>query len=149
MASRRFSWPKTFGQIVESRLVLSFFNQGREHDANDACANSLKFRSIGRRPRVCSWSLDEGRGKVSEAIKPEREIMITVGFRKIGSGAVATGGEQVVLHASADDGNANILFPAEEIPRLVALLIQLLGDARRERFKSGSVEAHILDLKRL
>ena len=75
--------------------------------------------------------------------------MITVGFRKIGSGTVATGGEQVVLHASADDGNANILFPAEEIPRLLVLLIQLLGDARRERFKSGSVEAHSFDLKSL
>ncbi|MBG0801261.1 hypothetical protein IYW40_07165 [Methylocystis sp. H4A] len=76
-------------------------------------------------------------------------MTITAGFRTIDRGAVVKGGEQVLLHALADDGDVNILLPAEEIPRIVVILMQLLGEARMERHNSSAIEMPVFNLNRL
>jgi len=72
-------------------------------------------------------------------------MAISVGFRSIESGAVANGGEDIVLHAKADDAEANVFLPAEEAPRLAILLLQLLQVARDVRSHNGPIDSPILE----
>lgn len=72
-------------------------------------------------------------------------MAISVGFRSIESGAVANGGEDIVLHAKADDAEANILLPADEAPRLAILLLQLSQIARDVRSHNGPIDIPILE----
>jgi len=72
-------------------------------------------------------------------------MAISVGFRSIRSGAVANGGEDIVLHAEADDGEANLLLPAEEAPRLAILLLQLMQAAREARSQNAPVDIPALE----
>jgi len=72
-------------------------------------------------------------------------MAVNVGFRSINSGALANGGEDIVLHASADDREANALLPVQEVPGLAILLLQLLQLSQQARARSAPVEAPVLE----
>jgi len=72
-------------------------------------------------------------------------MTINVGFRSIQSGAVVNGGNDIVLHAKADDGEANLLLPAEEASGLAILLLQLQQLSRQARAKDARFEAAVLE----
>ncbi|MCQ4188997.1 hypothetical protein [Methylocystis suflitae] len=48
----------------------------------------------------------------------------------IESGAATADGSQIMINAPMDGGNVSILFPSDEAPRAVSLILALLGDAR-------------------
>ncbi|WP_036293223.1 hypothetical protein [Methylosinus sp. PW1] len=73
------------------------------------------------------------------------DMAINVGFRSIESGSVANGGEDIVLHAKADDAEANVFLPADEAPRLALLLLQLSQIARDVRSHNGPIDVPILE----
>ncbi|WP_157235568.1 hypothetical protein [Methylosinus sp. LW4] len=72
-------------------------------------------------------------------------MTIRVGFRSIESGAVANDGEDIVLHAKADDAAADIIFPTDEAQRLAVLLLQLAQIARELRSRNGPIDTPILE----
>jgi len=109
--------------------------------ASDTAAVRAAFEALE------ATAVEPSRGLAGAVNRSERMInmAISVGFRSIASGAVANGGEDIVLHAKADDAEANVFLPADEAPRLAILLLQLSQIARDVRSHNGPIDIPILE----